>query len=113
MAHKHNISLQEAVEMTSRYRKEKDSILKPEYAGKDVLPIAETFDKSAFEELVREKGCVSIRAYLGMDENKNIRLIFVGVNDKDEDILPDQGGAIMEYGSRCPPQCGKKSPLNS
>lgn len=114
----HAITLQQAIELTTRYRKEKTSILKPEY-NPDILARAETFSRAAFDELLSQEGCVSIRAYYGMDEKKNIKLLFVGVNADDEDMLPsdqstkDGGGAsIQDVGQRCPPICGKQSPLN-
>ena len=110
----HEISLQEAIVMTTRFQKEIQSMLKPEYTGIDILPKSETFKKSIFVELVRRAECVAIRSYLGMDENKLVRLIFVGVDDNNNDILAsgnEQGGYIFEYGQRCPPICGI-SPLN-
>lgn len=114
----HQISLQEAIEFTTTYRNEKKQILKAEYASTDILPISETFDKSAFEELIYQPGCVKIRAYFGMDENKNVRLVFVGVNDKNQDLLPLKntesgagGPTIQERGQRCPPICPDGSPL--
>ena len=82
--------------------------LKPEYANTDILPLSETFNKDIFGELGDQEGCVAIRSYLGMDENQKVRLIFVGVNVDDEDILE----YIFEHGNRCPPICGPASPLN-
>jgi hypothetical protein len=110
----HEITLEEAVEMTTRYRTEMPSKLKPEFAGSGILPISETFNKTIFADLDSQPGCVAIRSYLGMDEDQHVRLIFVGVNDENDDILPDdsgEGGSIYEYGQRCPPICGV-SPLN-
>ena len=110
----HEISLQEAIVMTTRFRAEIQSMLKPEYADIDIFPISETFKKSIFVELDRQGECVAIRSYLGMDENNHVRLIFVGVDDNNNDILAsgnEQGGYIFEYGQRCPPICGI-SPLN-
>ena len=113
MPHNHSIPLQEAIDMTKRYRDQKDNIVKPEYTN--LLPLSETFDKAAFEELTKETGSSSIRCYLGMDENLVVRLIFVAVDDKDNDILPPTpGAAIMENGGHCPPICPTTiSPLNS
>lgn len=107
----HEITLQKAIEMTSRFRKEMKSIVQPDYAS--ALPYAETFSKSVFTQLAAQPGCVSIRSYLGLDEKNNVRLIFVGVNDKNEDILPGftGGGLLFEFGQRCPPICGV-GPLN-
>lgn len=113
----HRITLQQAVDMTTRYRKEKTAILKPEYSP-DILARAETFSRAAFEELLAQPGCESIRAYYGMDEKKNVKLLFVAVNAENEDILPasgkeaEAGGSIQDVGQRCPPICGKQSPLN-
>ena len=38
-------------------------------------------------------------------------MIFTAVDDKNNDILPDQGGSLFEFGDRCPPICGV-GPLN-
>lgn len=112
MPQNHSIPLQLAVDMTKKYRAEKDIIVKPGYTN--LLPLSETFDKAAFEALAQQAGCVSIRCYLGMDQDMIVRMIFVGVNDKDEDILPtDNTALIMENGFHCPPVCGAASPLNS
>lgn len=108
----HEISLEEASAMTKRFREQKDNVLKPEY--KDILPLCETFDRTAFDQLTKESGCTTIRCYLGMDENLNVKLIFVAGNAKGDDILPPTADAkIMEFGERCPPICPGVSPLNA
>jgi hypothetical protein len=112
MPHNHSITLQEAIDMTKRYRENMNNIVKSEYTN--LLPLSETFDKAAFEQLTQETGCVSIRCYLGMDKDLIVRMIFVGVDDKNQDILPPTAGsAIMEFGDHCPPVCPGGSPLNS
>ncbi len=112
MAQNHEISLQEAIDMTKRYRENLGSMTTADYANS--LPLCETFDKTAFEQLVGEAGCASIRCYLGMDKDKIVRLIFVGVDSKDQDILPPAvGAAIMEIGTHCPPICPGTGPLNA
>jgi len=128
MATKHSITLDKAKQLTKKYRDNKKKILKDEYGNKPILPICETFERQAFEELLAVNGCVKIRAYLGMDEELGVKLIFVAVNDKDEDILPQeqtlpQGDTtmlamtadttpIVENGSTCPPNCPPPSGLN-
>ena len=107
----HEIPLDKAVEMTRRFRNDNSKILQQDYSKS--LPQSEIFDKSAFEKLVGLPGCVGIRAYFGVDDKNDVRLIFVGVNDKNEDILPGGGGgSIVEFGQRCPPICPVSSPLN-
>ena len=110
----HEISLEDAIDMTTRFREEIESMLKPEFSATGVLPVSETFNKSVFEDLILQSQCVAIRSYLGMDENNQVRLLFVGVDDDNNDILAgngDQPGYIFEYGQRCPPIC-VTSPLN-
>ena len=116
------ISLAQAIAMTTTYRKNKEVILDPKYQGQDILPICETFDRSAFDALLAEADCTYIRVYLGMDEDLKLRVIAVGANSKNEDILPpagqtkldggDGGGVIVEEGVRCPVICPPSSGLN-
>jgi hypothetical protein len=115
----HLITLQQAIEMTSLYRKVKEDILKPEYQDKNILNIAETFNRSIFDKLLATPGCSSIRIYFGMNPDQQLRCILVAVNDKNEDILPsgtttsaDEEPVIGEDGLTCPPICGTTSPLN-
>lgn len=108
----HNITLQKAEEMVGRYRAHRNSILKPEHQDKDLLLIAETFDRSAFDDLLAVDGCVKIRLYYGMDELLRVHSIFVAVDSEDKDILPDGANAarpdpppIKEEGAPCPDFC--------
>lgn len=104
----HQISLEEAVGMVSRYRSDMQQMLKPEYSEMDVLPVCETFNKNIFYDLASQNGCVAIRSYFGMDENQHVRLIFVGVDDNNDDML----NSMFEHGIRCPPICPPTGPLN-
>ena len=133
----HDIPLAVAVEMTARFRKHREEILKTEFQGRDILPLCETFQRAAFERILAQPSCVAVRTYLGMDAELKVRFIFVGVNDKGEDILPSAGlgaqsvsatqsvsadttlgedeeedeGEIIEEGQRCPPHCPPQGPL--
>ena len=116
----HNfISLAQAVAMTQTYRAEKENILGAPYKNQDILPICETFDRAAFEALLREPDCTYIRVYLGMGEDLKIRVIAVGADSAERDILPAAGatqdgdGNIVEDGMRCPTICPPASPLNA
>jgi hypothetical protein len=108
----HEISLQQAIDMTTRYRANKPAN----------APICETFDITAVNQLAAVTGCTYMRIYYGMKENMDIDAILVAVNESNEDILPSQTGnevstesgdpVILEDGYRCPPDCPPKSPLN-
>ena len=113
------ISLTQAIDMTTRYRAQKENILAPAYKGKDILLLSETFDRSVFETLLAENDCQKLRIYFGMKDNLQVRAIIVGVNSKDEDLLPDAGMApagsgnqIAEEGTPCPTICPPPSGLN-
>ena len=115
----HTISLATAVKMTSQFRLDRENILKQNEQGKNLLPICETFDRSAFDAILSQAGCNSVRIYYGMKDDKKIHAIIVGVNSDGKDILPDLGqisegedGVIVEESNRCPPICPPASPLN-
>lgn len=117
-AKSHFISLQDAVAMTEKFRKNKDNILAPEFRNQIIIPFSETFNREAIEKLLSEGNCAAIRIYYGMDEKMNLHAILVAVNHSNEDILPSQTASanaddvIVEEGQRCPDFCPPKSPLN-
>ena len=124
MASKHFISLETAKRLTKKYREHKEKILVEDFKEKKVFPICETFDRAAFDKVLAKRGCKGLRIYFGMDEGNLVRAVIVGVNEKDEDMLPSgisqgKGGDdpvgedIIEDGMRCPEMCPAASPLNS
>ena len=121
MSTNHSISLSQAVEMTARFRSNRNTVLETEYQNEDILPLCETFSKSSIEGLLAQEGCEGFRIYYGMDENLKIHAILVAVNGNNADILPlqnalteqDPEGTILEDGQRCPPYCPPSSPLNT
>ncbi len=115
----HFISLQQAIEMTTRYRSQRENVLAP--ANKGILLTCETFNRTPFDALLANPDCVGVRIYFGMDKDLTIKLVIVGVNEKEEDILPSEANANMttsndkpvtENGLPCPPFCPPTSPLN-
>ena len=119
----HSIPLDKAKEMTRAYRDNKEKILKPEFSSKDILPICETFNKDALAPLMSNPNCLGIRIYYGMDTDKKIHAIIVGVNSTGADMLatapagsstlsPTFDPPPTENGQRCPPICPPGSPLN-
>ena len=67
--------------------------------------------------MLNNPGCENMRVYYGMDSNKKIHVLLVGVDDSDKDILPvddEAGNFILERSRRVPPyQAAPSSPLNS
>jgi hypothetical protein len=109
------ITLQQAVDMTTMYRSDKESILATDMQGKNILLNCETFLRGSIDTLLGQSGCAKIRIYFSMSDTKQVRLVIVGVNANDEDMLP--GGmtdnVIVENGTACPFACPPPSPLNS
>ena len=103
----HEISLEQAIDMTARYRANRPSD----------FPLSETFDIEAISQLVSATGCAYLRIYYGMQEDLSAHAILVAANENNEDILPEAFNAgdivILEDGTRCPPDCPPASPLNS
>lgn len=112
----HYISLADAKIMTARYRNEMENILAPQYQGAGILSVCETFNRGEFDYVLAQPDCVGLRVYFGMTEELKVKVIVVGVNSEDEDILPSSGAAaaggdgetgIIEYGRPCPEYCPK------
>lgn len=119
---KHFITPGQAKKLTKNFRGKRERMVRDEFRGPKTLPLCETFDRAAFEALLAQPGCQSIRIYLGMDEGHEVKLIAVGVNEKGQDILPDasrtadfsaDSGVIVEEGQRCPENCPEASYLNT
>jgi hypothetical protein len=118
------ISLADAIALTTTYRGAKEVILEPQYKNRGILPVCETFPRAAFDTVLAKHGCVGLRFYFSMDQATNsVKLIVVGVNDQDQDMIPDLssgrvdatlvGDDIIDQGKRCPFDCPPPSALNS
>ncbi|GAB4093290.1 Hint domain-containing protein [Flaviaesturariibacter terrae] len=107
----HEIDLQTAVNMTTLYRQNRDKMMAADFSG--AMPFSETFDVSAFQTLL-DQNPTQIRVYYGMNSDNSIHAIFVGVDDKGNDMFPGQplDGKIMDNGMRCPLNCPPASALN-
>lgn len=115
----HSISLADAKKMTKKFRDDKDKIIKDEFKGQHLIPVCESFDRAAFDALLRREDCKGIRIYYGMKDTPHIHAIIVGFDENGKDILP-QAGAVMdstdptiiENGQACPTYCPPSSDLN-
>ncbi|WP_114792942.1 hypothetical protein U0035_03430 [Niabella yanshanensis] len=115
----HFISLQNASEMTARYRAHRLQITIPGQQGIEPFALSETFDRSAIDTLLVQPGCTSLRIYYGMDEDLNVHAILVASDEDNADILgsvnpwaQEEQSVIVEMANRCPPLCPQPSELN-
>ena len=51
-----------------------------------VYPVAGTFHRSVFEELLAEKNCTHIKFYCGVDRKGKTNFEFVALNNEGEDL---------------------------
>jgi hypothetical protein len=107
----HQISLAEAIDLTTRYRNNPLTD----------LPLCETFDKTSVTALLAQAGSHSLRIYLGRKEDDSVCSVLVAADAEGQDILPapqlsapadEDEGIILEDAFRCPPACPPPSPLN-
>jgi hypothetical protein len=110
------ITLAQAVEMTTRYRQNKNSVISSSFSGQEIIAICDKFDRAIFDTLLAKANCAAIRIYYGMDESLRIHPIIVAVDSNDADILAgssaEEGDDIGEESLRCPPFCPTPSSLN-
>lgn len=106
----HQISLEQAIALTTRYRKNPVSD----------APFSETYDAASVQALLNQRGSQSFRLYLGRKPDQRICTVLVAVDANGHDILPPTGlvtlsddeGIILEDAIQCPPICPPPSPLN-
>jgi hypothetical protein len=113
---KNLMSLSDGKLMVKTYLENRSKIFTGEYA----LPNTETYEAEAFVALLNEPDCVQVRIHYGINENKEICAIFVGVDSKGNEItvknkkISDEVGAndeyVIELSTKCPPIC---PPANS
>jgi hypothetical protein len=115
----HFIPLADAATMTSCLRSNKETVLITANRNLGMIPICETFDRSAFEAILAHTECEKVRIYTAMDTNNMIYFVINPVNGDDEDIyLTDPKDEVpinyvIEAGIRCPDSCPPSSDLNS
>lgn len=109
----HSISLEEAIELTSRFRANRPSF----------MPICETYDKASVLEMLNVESAVKLRVYMGEKSNGNVCTVLVAADEQGNDILPvqedpipslvmDEDALILDDAIRCPELCPPYSPLN-
>lgn len=100
----HEITLQEAAQMTKLYRQTLMLTLGGLKGG--------AFEKSAIEKVLNQEGVLGIRIYLGMSEEEvpKIQFIVVGVNALGNDVT---AGVILDRAFLCPSKCSIDNVLNS
>ncbi len=107
--HDHEISLAQAIDMTTLYRANRPAN----------FPVCETFPLIAIQSLLANPAAAFFRIYYGMKEDMSVHAILVVADDNNDDLLPaanrsdeDDDNEILEDSFRCPNVCPPESPLN-
>lgn len=96
---KHQITLAEAVELTTTAR------------VAHVLPVhGWAFDRDILDQLLAQEGAAGIRIYVGMKADGAVTPVLVATDQQGNDLTD---GVIAEEATPCPPYCAKASPLNA
>lgn len=95
----HDISLEEAVELTDNFRAANPGEVRGFYLGRNAL-----------EALLAQEGCVGIRAYFGLDDDGHRRTIIVGVEADGNDMFY---GVLLENTVPGQHRIASENPLNS
>ena len=107
MSDSHQISLQEAAQLTSNYRNTVVPIIVTALTGQK----GQSFPVTTIQTIMAQPGVVSIRIYYGMELlPPAFKLIIVGVDANGNDVTT---GIIADKGIVCPPVCGVPNVLNS
>ncbi|GAA4337836.1 hypothetical protein [Flaviaesturariibacter amylovorans] len=112
----HEITLDEAIDLTKRFRTLRPTVLNPLYEAIDILPTCETFDREAVQALLNANpDCASFRIYYGMTDDLKVHAVLVAADANGADLLPAPGNenVILEGSQRCPNTCPPASSLNS
>jgi hypothetical protein len=107
------ITLQEGIDMTTRFRGNNETVLAVPFKGQNILPKCETFDKAHIDEIFAQHDCVGLRVYYSMDNSYKLHAMLVGVDSNDADILMKGDEKILDNAQRCPMVCPPASDLNS
>jgi hypothetical protein len=100
----HRISVADAVTLTAAFRARSPNGVR-----------GWMFDRSAFDALLAQSGCMGIRIYRGLRSDGSEQVVLVGTDSAGNDMVPasaDQPGEVMEVAWPCPPVCGTRSLLN-
>lgn len=94
------ITLNEASKLTKNYR---------DQAGLDPT-LSHYVGGNLIQSILDQVGCVGLRTYYAIAEDGKKQLVFVGVDQEENDLY---FGVLVDKTLLCPPLCPRKNPLNS
>jgi hypothetical protein len=95
----HEITLQEAEELTHAYQND------PEYQGKTVSC---RIDNEAYQAVINQDDCIGIRTYFAKNSDNKLTIVVVGVDANGNDMTD---GVLLNRALGCPNACPSASSL--
>lgn len=92
----YTITLQEGIDWTTNFRNQNPGAVK-----------AHLIEQAEINEIMAQPNAAGIRAYLGIDNSGNEKLVLVAVDASGNDILTN----VYDHTSPCPPTCDVNSVL--
>lgn len=83
----HAITVDQARTMTQTFATQRENMLAPEFRGRNILPLHETFNLKAIDTLLCQQKAVGFRIYMAMDAQQKVRFVLVGVDGDGKDIM--------------------------
>lgn len=71
---------------------------------------AHLIQKQALLDVMEPADVVAVRAYLAVDNDGVQKLVIVGVDANDQDLI-DDSHILVDHSKPCPPNCGIESQL--
>lgn len=82
----HNITLENAVNMINNFGAVRTSMVSSPYNA-NTLPVYETFNLDAIDQLICQDNAIGFRVYMAMDDQQQVRFVLVGVDGDGKDII--------------------------
>jgi hypothetical protein len=96
----HFITNEKAMQLINTFRQNKEGIIGGRFSGTGKLLFDhETFNVRDIASLLKTKGCIGLRINLGMDENKQVRLVLVAVDANGKEIVTEAPSDIGRSGA--------------
>jgi hypothetical protein len=88
------VELAQAAEWTANYRKQ--------IAGDANAARAHFFGREILQKILEQEGCVGIRMYHALNDQREQQLVLVGITAEGEDM---EDGVVADRSRACPPDC--------
>lgn len=91
----HNIDITQAITMINNFGAVRETMVSAPYNA-NTLPVYETFNLEAIDQLICQDNAVGFRVYMAMDDQQQVRFVLVGVDGDGKDIIQRTSDETLE-----------------